>query len=236
MDESTTHATMDTRREARIERARLAAEERYNELFEQAALGIVVSTAAGTVIACNPAFAMMLGFASVDAAIGTSMAELYVTPAERDRFVSEVRLKKQLESFRVRLCRRDGRAIETVTNVVGQYDESGALVELRGYLIDITASVEAEAVVLDRERLFHAVFYDASDAMMLLDDRRGIADANPAAAALFGKDLAELLGERLDDLVTDDPEGLAAGWREFIALGEAKQEHRVKREPGWRLV
>jgi two-component system cell cycle sensor histidine kinase/response regulator CckA len=236
MDDSLTHGALDTRREARIERARLAAEERYNELFEQAALGIVVSTAAGTVIACNPAFAIMLGFASVDDAIGTSMAELYATPADRDRFVSEVRQKKQLESFRVRLCRRDGRAIETVTNVVGQYDQSGALVELRGYLIDITASVEAEAAVLERERLFHAVFSDASDAMMLLDDRRGIADANPAAAVLFGRTLAELLGERLDNLVADDPDALAAGWREFIALGEAKREHRVKIQASWRLV
>jgi two-component system cell cycle sensor histidine kinase/response regulator CckA len=236
MDESITPGTLDNRRETRIERARLAAEERYNELFEQAALGIVVSTAAGTVIACNPGFAMMLGFASVDEAIGTSMAELYATPADRDRFVSEVRQKKQLESFRVRLCRRDGRAIETVTNVVGQYDQSGVLVELRGYLIDITASVEAEAAVLERERLFHAVFHDASDAMMLLDDRRGIADANPAAAVLFGKTLAELPGEQLDNLLFDDPDVLAAGWREFIALGEAKQEHRVKSQAGWRLV
>jgi two-component system cell cycle sensor histidine kinase/response regulator CckA len=236
MDNSLTPGTLDARRETRIESARLAAEERYNELFEQAALGIVVSTAAGTVIACNPGFATMLGFASVDEAIGTSMAELYATPADRDRFVSEVRQKKQLESFRVRLCRRDGRAIETVTNVVGQYDQSGVLVELRGYLIDITASVEAEAAVLERERLFHAVFHDASDAMMLLDDRRGIADANPAAAVLFGKALAELLGEQLDSLVVDDPDVLAAGWREFMALGEAKQEHRVKSQGGWRLV
>src|SRR5580704_14754658 len=161
MDESITHGTVDTGREARIERARSAAEERYNELFEQAALGIVVSTAAGTVIACNPAFARMLGFASLDDAIGANMADLYATPADRDRFVSEVRQKKQLESFRVRLCRRDGRAIETVASVVGRYDQAGALVELRGYLIDISASVEAEAAVLERERLFRAVFYDA---------------------------------------------------------------------------
>jgi two-component system cell cycle sensor histidine kinase/response regulator CckA len=235
MDDSITPGTQDTRREARIERARLAAEERYNELFEQAALGIVVSTASGTVIACNPGFVTMLGFASVDEAIGTSMAELYATPADRDRLVSEVRQKKQLEGFRVRLCRRDGRAIETVTNVVGQYDQSGVLVELRGYLIDVTASVEAEAAVLERERLFHAVFHDASDAMMLLDDQRRIADANPAAAVLFDRALAELLGEQLDNLVADDPDVLAEEWREFIALGEAKQEHRVKSQAS-RLV
>jgi two-component system cell cycle sensor histidine kinase/response regulator CckA len=236
MDDAITHGTFAPRGEERLERARVAAEERYNELFEQAALGIVVSTAAGTVIACNPAFARMLGFASVDEAIGTSMVDLYATPADRARFVSEVRQRKQLESFRVRLRRRDGRGIETVTNVVGQYDQAGALVELRGYLIDITTSVEVEAAVLERERLFHAVFDDASDAMILLDDHRAVTDANPAAAVLFGKTLDELRGGLLDGLVIHEGDALAGEWREFIALGEAKREHRVKSEGGWRLV
>jgi two-component system cell cycle sensor histidine kinase/response regulator CckA len=227
MDDSMTPDTLDTRRQDRLERARLAAEERYNELFEQATLGIVVSSAAGTVIACNPAFSRMLGYQSVDETIGTNIADLYATPQDRDRFISELRQKKQLESFRIRLCRRDGRPIETVTNVVGHYNQAGALVELRGYLIDITASVEAEAAVLERDRLFRAVFYDASDAMMLLDDGRAITDANPAAAVLFGRSSDGMLGERLDNLVVDDGDTLAAGWREFIRLGEAKQEHRV---------
>jgi two-component system, cell cycle sensor histidine kinase and response regulator CckA len=236
MDDRITDPAADARRAERLERARSAAEERYDELFEQAALGIVVSTAAGTVIACNPAFARMLGFASLDDAIGTSMADLYATPEDRDRFVSEVRQKKQLESFRVRLCRRDGRAIETVTSVVGQYDQAGVLVELRGYLVDITASVEADAAVLERERLFRAVFYDASDAMMLLDDRRAVTDANPAAAALFDRAPGDLVGERLDNLIVENTDALNAAWREFMALGAAKQEHRVNSQASWRLI
>ena len=112
--------------------------------------------------------------------------------------------------------------------MVGSYDAAGALVELRGYLIDVTASVEAESALLVREQLFRAVFFGASDAMMLLDDRRAIVDANPAASELFGRDLAELTGEVLDNLFIDEGGSFAASWREFIALGEAKQEHRVR--------
>ena len=97
------------------------------------------------------------------------------------------------------------------------------LVELRGYLIDVTASVEAESALLVREQLFRAVFFGASDAMMLLDDRRAIVDANPAASELFGRQLAELTGEVLDNLFIDEGGSFAASWREFIALGEAKQ-------------
>ena len=226
MERDATPGTIDARAD-RLEIARQAAERRYNELFEHAPLGIVVSTPAGTVIACNPGFARMLGFTSVDEAVGTSMQELYATASDRERFVAELRDKKQLESYRVRLYRRDGRPIETLTNVVGTYDAAGTLVELRGYLIDITANVETESALLVREQLFHAVFFGASDAMMLLDDRRAIVDANPAAAELFGRPLADLTGEVLDNLFLDESESFASTWREFIGLGEAKHEHRV---------
>ena len=235
MEEKGPPDTIDGRAD-RLDVARQAAEERYDELFEQAALGIVVSTPEGTLIACNAGFARMVGFASVDEAIGTSMRDLYATAADRERFVAELRERKQLASYRVRLCRRDGRPIETLTNVVGTYDEMGTLVELRGYLIDITANVEAESAILEREQLFRAVFYDASDAMMLLDDRRGILDANPAAAKLFGTTLTDLTGEVLDNLIIDEDGSFAASWREFIGLGEAKLEHRVKGGASPRLV
>jgi PAS domain S-box-containing protein len=235
MERDAPPGTIDARAD-RLEIARQAAEQRYNELFEHAPLGIVVSTPAGTVIACNPAFVRMLGFTSVDEAVGTSMEELYATPSDRERFVAELRDKKQLESYRVRLVRRDGRPIETLTNVVGRYDAAGTLVELRGYLIDITAGVEAESALLVREQLFHAVFFGASDAMMLLDDSRAIVGANPAAAELFGKPLDDLTGEVLDNLFVDETEAFVSMWREFIALGEAKQEHRLKERTRPRLV
>src|SRR4029079_9497642 len=59
---------------------------------------------------------------------------------------------------------------------------------------------------------------------------------NPAASELFGRQLAELTGELLDHLFIDEGGSFAASWREFIALGEAKQEHRVPGAPGPRLV
>ena len=213
-----------------------AAEHRYNELFEQAALGIVVSTPAGTVIACNPGFARMLGFRSAEDAVGTSMQDLYETPSDRDRFVAELRDKTRLESYRVRLRRRDGRPIEALTSVVGSFDPAGTLFELRGYLMDVTARVEAESALLAREQLFRAVFIGASDAMMLLDDRRAIVDANPAASELLGKAVSELTSQALDDLFIDEGGSIAASWREFIALGEAKQEHLVRARASPRLV
>jgi PAS domain S-box-containing protein len=112
--------------------------------------------------------------------------------------------------------------------VVGEFDAGGALTELRGFLIDVTASVDAELALLERERQFRAVFFDAADAMLILDDDRVILEANPSACALFGVPEDAVAGESLDALLVGGEEELRAAWREVMALGEARREHRVR--------
>ena len=208
----------------------------YRPLFEGALVGIYVSTSAGRLLACNAAFCRLLGFRSIEDAIGSDMGELYGSAAERDAFVGRVRECGRLEHHRSRLRRRDGRVVEAIETVVGEFGEPGHLTELRGYLLDITASAEAEAALRERERQFRAVFYDAADAMLILDDNRLVVEANPAAGALFGSAPESLVGTSLEALMVGGAEQLGVVWRELMALGEAKREHRVACETGARLV
>jgi two-component system cell cycle sensor histidine kinase/response regulator CckA len=211
--------------------------ERYRELFEGALLGIYVSRPDGGLVACNAAFARMLGFASVGDAVGTSMQAVYDTAADRERFVASVRDHGRLDHHRCRLRRQDRGVIDVIETVVGEFDARGTLTELRGFLIDVTASVEAELALLDREREFRAVCFDAADAVLILDDRRLILDANPAACALFGTSVDALVNQPLDALVVDSGEQLHSAWRELLALGEAQRQHHVRsRGAGTRLV
>jgi len=202
-------------------------EERYRDLFEGALLGIYVTRPDGELLACNAAFARILGFASVADAVGRSMDALYES-GDRERFVGSVREHGRLEHHRSRLRRRDGRAITVIETVVGEFDANGALIELRGFLIDVTASAEAELALLEREQQFRAVFFDAADALLILDDNRVILEANPSACALFGLTADGINGESLDRLLVGGEEELRAAWRELMALGEARREHCVR--------
>jgi PAS domain S-box-containing protein len=71
-----------------------------------------------------------------------------------------------------------------------------------------------------------SVFVDSADAMLILDGRRCIIDANPAAARLFGLAPEDLISRALDDLLLEEGGG-ADEWQELMASGEAKREHRV---------
>jgi two-component system cell cycle sensor histidine kinase/response regulator CckA len=214
----------------------MALESRYRRLFEGALLGIYVSRPDGQLVACNEAFARMLGFDSEAEAVCTGMSAIYSDVGERDRFLSRVREQGRLEHYRGRLRRRDGDTIEVIETVIGEF-AGGELVELCGFLIDVTANVEAEAALVERARQFRAVFLDAADAMLILDDSRTIIEANPAACALFGIRSEELVHRSLDALVFQAGDQLVTAWRELLALGEAKREHRVISIPeGTRLV
>ena len=69
----------------------------YHDLFEGALLAIYVSRPDGGLVACNAAFARLVGFTSASDAVGSSMSGLYDDPADRDRFVAAVRERGRLE-------------------------------------------------------------------------------------------------------------------------------------------
>ena len=203
---------------------------RYQKLLEGALLGLYVSRPNGTVIACNAAFARMLGFASVDQAVAIGMREVYSDSEDRERFVNRVRSQGRVEHYRGRMQRRDGATIDVIETAIGEFI-GGDLVELCGFVIDVTATVEAEAALVERARQFRAVFLDAADAMLILDDSRAILEANPAACTLFGIGSDSIAGRSLDGLLVEAGNQLVTAWRELLALGEAKCEHHVVSSP-----
>ena len=202
-------------------------DQRYRRMFEEAQVGIYASHPDGTLLSCNATFARILGFDSVHDALGTSMTAIYRAPHHREQFLARIRSERRLEPWVGHIQRRDGTPIHVLSSTVGVFDADDALVELHGFMIDVTQNAEAEAALKDREQRFRAVFVDAADAMLILDDDRRVIEANVAAATLFGQRVENLSSSRLDDFLIDDSGALDAVWREVLALGEAKREHRV---------
>ena len=229
MNDSGVVAASVSELDSALTRSSISLAPRYQKLFEGALLGIYVSRPDGGLIACNGAFARMLGFDSVDDARRHRDARhLRGRGGARPVPDATVREQGRLEHHRSRLRRRNGVIIDVIETVVGEF-VAGELVELCGFLIDVTANVEAEAALVERARQFRAVFLDAADAMLILDDTRTILDANPAACALFGIGSENIVQRSLDGLLVEAGEQLVTAWRELLALGEAKREHRVTR-------
>lgn len=77
---------------------------------------------------------------------------------------------------------------------------------------------------------FKAVFDNAVEAMLLVDDDRRYLDVNDAACELLGRSREELLGLSIDDLF---PEAAAPGrWEQFLADGSRRGELEIVRPDG----
>jgi PAS domain S-box-containing protein len=120
------------------EEALRASEERYRRFVEDDVAGAFVSTPDGRLLACNPAFARMIGSASAEEALATNVVDLYQDLAARETVLAEIRARGRIDQHEITWRRMDGSPLAVVETAIGDFDEDGQLTRIRGYLIDVT--------------------------------------------------------------------------------------------------
>ena len=128
----------DMSERVQAEEALRKSEERYRKFFEEDLTGDYISRPDGTLVACNPAFANMFGFDSVSEATRHNLDEFYPSPEAREDFLRLLKEKGKLEYFETDLRHKDGKPVHVIENASAIFDESGELIEIKGYLFDIT--------------------------------------------------------------------------------------------------
>lgn len=111
---------------------------RSRRLFEENLTGNYISTPEGRLVSCNKVFLRMFGFSSTEEACLTDLAKLYDSPVHRELFLQRIQVEKKLEQYEARLRRRDGTTIYVLENAIGEFNNEGKLVRIRGYLFDNT--------------------------------------------------------------------------------------------------
>ncbi len=111
-------------------------EERYRQFFQDDLAGAFIISWEGKVLACNPAFVRMFGLASVDAAIGRHVGKYFPTLEDAAVLRERIRSERALRDHEFTLRRSDGTPVPVIGNLVGRFQESGELIEIKGYLFD----------------------------------------------------------------------------------------------------
>jgi len=128
-------------------------EEQYRLFFEDDLTGDYIATAAGAIEACNPAFARIFGFASVEEARGANIAQLAVSPAQHEAFLDLLRRRGRLTYNERELVRRDGAPVHVVENVFAELDERGGLIRFKGYMFDDTERKRLEEQLRQAQKM-----------------------------------------------------------------------------------
>jgi PAS domain S-box-containing protein len=137
----------------RAEEALRKSEAEFREFFEESLTGDYISTPHGKLSACNPAFARMFGFHSVAEALECDTRTLYPDPNVRQELLARLKEQGKLERIETEYRRRDGTPLYVVQNAVGVFDDQGELVQVKGYMFDITERRRLEEQFLQSQKM-----------------------------------------------------------------------------------
>ena len=85
--------------------------------------------------------------------LATPIASMYADPSARAGWLRQLRAEKSLAARELALRRRDGRIVTVLADAVGEFDDAGELVKIRGFLTDRTGQKDLEEQLRQAQRL-----------------------------------------------------------------------------------
>jgi diguanylate cyclase (GGDEF)-like protein/PAS domain S-box-containing protein len=177
-----------TKRKA-AELAMAASEQRYRALFENAPIGIALTTPDGSLIAANEAMSRMF---ACDRQYLTRInaASLYADPAQREAALALFARNGAVQGYEVRLRRRDGTLFDgSLTANQLDPDQGGILVSMWQ---DISERKRAQTELQESEARFRDIVDYSPIGMSIASVDGRLVRANRALCAMLGYESGEL--------------------------------------------
>ncbi len=197
--ETPTELTRDQAQELlKQKEARLAAERKYRQIFENVSEGIFQSTPEGHYLMANPALARIHGFKSPRELIRSCRDishEIYVDPARREEFKRLIEKHGVVRDFEHETFRKDGSKIWLCVNARAVRNEAGKILYYEGTARDITQRKQAEQALRESEERYRELFENSKDALYVHDMSGCYTSVNRAAERLSGYTREELIGK-----------------------------------------
>jgi len=165
--------TEDVSERKRAEEARLEAERKYREIFENANEGIFQSTPEGRFLTVNPALARMLRFDSPEQLISerTNIAsQHFVDASRREEMKNLLATAGFVQAFEFEAYRRDGSRLWVSESIRAVRDVAGTILYYEGITEDITERKHAENDLRTQKEILQEIF-DHIPVMITFVDR-----------------------------------------------------------------
>ena len=128
-------------------------EERYRRFVEEDFTGNLIMHPDGRIVTCNPAFARIFGFDSVEEARSANFNSLLRSRKDGSDLFDLVRQGDTIDTHELELRQRDGDPVYVVARFVGTFDEKGELTELQGYLFNDTKRKRLEQQLMQAQKM-----------------------------------------------------------------------------------
>ncbi|HEV3409811.1 MAG TPA: ATP-binding protein [Chthoniobacterales bacterium] len=135
------------------EEALRRSEERYRHMWEEALTGDLIVRPDGRILACNPAFVRIFGFASAEEALATDFNSLLRTTKDLAELFALVRKEGRLERHEMEMRQPNGEAVYVIARIVGVFDPAGELQRVQAYLFNDTKRKRLEEQLVQAQKM-----------------------------------------------------------------------------------
>ncbi len=172
--------------------------------FEDDITADFISTPEGKIIQCNQTFLKLFGFKTKEEALTYPIENLYLNPAARKHVLELVRKNKKITYLETEFLSLTGEKISALMNIIGQFDVADELIQLRGYIFDITERKKAEDALHLQTTYFSQLFENSPTGIAFLDTNECVMNVNKAFENIFQYSLEEIKGKSLTSLIVPE--------------------------------
>ncbi len=173
--------------------------ERFKKFVEHDISGDYIETES-EVLYCNKKIFEIFEFDNLEQLNAYGTKNLYEYPNDLKRFMKKLKSRGKVEDFEVRMHTRTGKKLVILENAYGEFDNEGNLLQLQGYLIDITKRFVAEERLKHSENLFRTLTENTSAGIVIYNKEKFLY-ANPAIQRMLGYSEQEMKEMHFWDVV-----------------------------------
>jgi PAS domain S-box-containing protein len=205
------------------ENAREESEERFRQVFEKSAAGMVISNASGQILRANKSFCDLVGF-SEDKLRERSILEI-THAGDREAtqaYLEEIQRGQALvHELEKRYVRQDGEVVWGCTSDVFLLPDGRAPYWI-GVVQDISARKRAEELLRESEQRFRTIFENEGLGTSLVNRQGHPIKCNPAIQKMLGFTEEELRSLAFTEFT--HPDDIDLDWRLYSELVDGKRD------------
>jgi PAS domain S-box-containing protein len=219
-------ALLDATAWRNAERELERSEQRYQNLFENAPIGVYRTAPDGRILIANPALVHLLGYDSFEDLASRNLEREGFEPHYcREDFKAQLERDGEILGHETTWTTRDGRIVIIRENSRTVRDSADNVLYYEGTIEDVTERKRAEAALAEARSKLETVIRQSPLAVVTLDPEGKIASWNPGAERLFGWTETEVRGAS-PPVLPDPRHGVAECVRSDPAHGQERQARR----------
>jgi len=170
-------------------------EKRYRLLFDEDLTGDFIATPEGKILECNPAFAEIYGFNDTESALKWDISQS--NPFDWPFLVTRLKKERKILGYQSWQRRSDGLRIHVIANLMGIFDDSNEIIQVKGYIFDDSERKHTEQDLVQKHRQITEILESIKDGFVAINHYWQLIYVNQCAAEYANSEQEYLIGQNL---------------------------------------